>query len=38
MAGTIVRGSDTVATVKPQGFTFNPSPQTYNFNAFVASS
>jgi hypothetical protein len=38
MAGTVARDGSTVAQVQGQGFTFDPNPKTYNFNAFVASS
>ncbi|KAH9936318.1 glycoside hydrolase [Fomitopsis serialis] len=38
MAATMTRGGAAVLSVSPgaDAFTFNPNPQTYNFNAFVA--
>ncbi|KAG6830981.1 hypothetical protein H0H87_006632 [Tephrocybe sp. NHM501043] len=38
MQGTISRGGNTVVTLKPSNFTFQGSPEVYNFNAFVASA
>ncbi|THH14940.1 hypothetical protein EW146_g5466 [Bondarzewia mesenterica] len=38
MHGIIQRNGQTVVDFQPAGFTFNGSPQTYNFNAFVAVS
>ena len=38
MKGTITRNGQTVVELNPTGFTFQGSPQTYNFNAFVASA
>ena len=38
MHGTIARNGKTIVDFHPQGFTFNGSPQTYNYNAFVAVS
>lgn len=38
MRGTIQRGGQTVVKLSPQDFTFNGSPPSYNFNAFVAGS
>ena len=38
MHGTIARNGKAVVDFHPQGFTFNGSPQTYNYNAFVAVS
>jgi len=36
MHGSIVRSGQTVVDLQPQGFSFNGSPATYNYNAFVA--
>ncbi|EDR13362.1 glycoside hydrolase family 71 protein [Laccaria bicolor S238N-H82] len=38
MKGTITRNGQTVVELNPTGFTFQGSPKTYNFNAFVASA
>ncbi|KIL63226.1 glycoside hydrolase family 71 protein [Amanita muscaria Koide BX008] len=38
MYGEIQRGGNTVVKLQPQGFVFNGSPVTYNFNALVASA
>ncbi|KAK0187984.1 glycoside hydrolase family 71 protein, partial [Armillaria mellea] len=38
MKGTIVRDGQTVVELNPDSFTFQGSPQTYNYNAFVASA
>lgn len=36
MSATLSRNGQTIITLKPQNFTFNGQPQTYNYNAFVA--
>ena len=36
MHGTVVRNGQTVIDLKPDGYTFNPNPPDYNYNAFVA--
>ncbi|TFY74984.1 hypothetical protein EWM64_g9028 [Hericium alpestre] len=36
MHGSIQRNGQTVVDLKPDGFTFEGSPSTYNYNAFVA--
>lgn len=36
MHGTVVRDGNTIIDLKPDGFTFNPNPSSYNYNAFVA--
>ncbi|PBK97687.1 hypothetical protein ARMGADRAFT_961288 [Armillaria gallica] len=38
MKGTIVRDGQTVVELNADSFTFQGSPQTYNYNAFVASA
>ncbi|KAG6831948.1 hypothetical protein H0H92_006549 [Tricholoma furcatifolium] len=38
MQGIISRNGTTVLTLSPSNFTFQGSPQVYNFNAFVASA
>jgi len=38
MKGTIERNGETIAELHPKEFTFQGSPTTYNFNAFVASA
>ncbi|KAI0310822.1 glycoside hydrolase family 71 protein [Amylostereum chailletii] len=38
MYAKLVRNGQTVVELKPDGFSFNGSPPSYNFNAFVASS
>lgn len=38
MKGSIVRDNQTVVELSADSFTFQGSPQTYNFNAFVASA
>lgn len=38
MKGVIERNGQTVVELNPTEFTFQGSPQTYNFNAFVASA
>jgi glucan endo-1,3-alpha-glucosidase len=38
MHGTISRGGANVVDLRPECFTFDPNPHTYNFNAFVVSS
>ncbi|KAH9480430.1 Glucan endo-1,3-alpha-glucosidase agn1 [Psilocybe cubensis] len=38
MSGEIQRDGQTVVSLNPSGFSFNPNPQTFNFNAFVASA
>ncbi|KAG6331266.1 hypothetical protein ID866_7823 [Astraeus odoratus] len=38
MEATLVRNGQTVVNLKPDNFTFNPTPSSYNFNAFVVSS
>ncbi|THH27989.1 hypothetical protein EUX98_g6196 [Antrodiella citrinella] len=36
MHGTVVRNGQTIIDLKPDGYTFNPNPPSYNYNAFVA--
>lgn len=36
MRGTVQRNGQTVIDFRPQGYTFNANPQTYNYNAFTA--
>lgn len=36
MHGTIERGGVSVVDLQPEGFMFQGSPETYNYNAFVA--
>ena len=36
MRGTLVRNGQTVVDLRPQNYTFDPNPQTYNYNAFTA--
>ncbi|KAI0354931.1 glycoside hydrolase [Trametes cingulata] len=36
MHGTLSRNGETVIDLKPDGYTFDPNPTTYNFNVFVA--
>ena len=36
MSGKILRNGEVIASVHPEGFFFNPNPETYNFNAFAA--
>ncbi len=38
MKGVIERDGDTIVALNPESFSFQGSPQTYNFNAFVASA
>lgn len=38
MEATLTRNGQNVVDLKPSGFTFNPNPPSYNFNAFVAAS
>ena len=38
MKGTVVRNGQTVVELNPTEFTFEGSPKTYNYNAFVASA
>lgn len=38
MAATLVRNGENVINLKPDNFTFNPNPPSYNFNALVAAS
>ncbi|EPQ50592.1 glycoside hydrolase [Gloeophyllum trabeum ATCC 11539] len=38
MSGTVTRNGQTVASLSPTGYTFNPNPSSYNYNAFVAYS
>ncbi|CAA7261571.1 unnamed protein product [Cyclocybe aegerita] len=38
MRGTIQRGGQVIVELNPKEFTFQGSPKTYNFNAFVASA
>ena len=38
MKGTIQRDGQTIVELNPPEFTFQGSPQSYNFNAFVASA
>lgn len=38
MAATLTRNGQNLVNVKPNSFTFNPNPPSYNFNAFVAAS
>ncbi|KAF9049586.1 hypothetical protein BDZ89DRAFT_1057464 [Hymenopellis radicata] len=38
MKGVIERDGDAVVELSPESFSFQGSPQTYNFNAFVASA
>ncbi|TFK45555.1 glycoside hydrolase family 71 protein [Heliocybe sulcata] len=36
MSGVIARGGQNVASLSPSGYTFDPNPTVYNYNAFVA--
>ncbi|KAI0712188.1 glycoside hydrolase [Earliella scabrosa] len=36
MKATLTRNGQTVLDFQPEGFTFNPTPATFNYNAFVA--
>ena len=36
MRGVLTRDGKTVIDLRPQGYTFTATPQTYNFNAFTA--
>ncbi|KAL1950285.1 hypothetical protein VTO73DRAFT_5409 [Trametes versicolor] len=36
MRGTLKRGNEVIVDLKPDGYTFNPNPDQYNFNVFVA--
>ncbi|OCH91847.1 glycoside hydrolase [Obba rivulosa] len=36
MHGTVSRNGATVVDLNPSDYTFNPNPQTYNYNAYVA--
>ena len=36
MHGTVVRNGQTIIDLKPDGYSFNPNPQNYNYNAFMA--
>ena len=38
MHGTLSRNGQTVIDLKPDGYTFNPNPTAFNYNAFVASA
>jgi len=38
MRGIIQRGGKTIVELNPTQFTFEGSPQSFNFNAFVASA
>lgn len=38
MKGVIQRKGKTVVELEPEGFNFQGSPKSYNFNAFVASA
>ena len=37
MKATLTRNGQTVIDFQPEGFSFNPTPETFNYNAFVAS-
>ena len=36
MQASLSRNGNTVVNLQPDGYSFNPNPQTYNYNAFVA--
>ncbi|KZT20315.1 glycoside hydrolase family 71 protein [Neolentinus lepideus HHB14362 ss-1] len=38
MSGVISRNNQSIVSLSPSGYTFNPNPTTYNYNAFVAYS
>ncbi|KAI0354941.1 glycoside hydrolase [Trametes cingulata] len=38
MHGTLTRNGQTVIDLKPDGYTFDPNPPAFNYNAFVASA
>ena len=38
MQGTLTRNGQTVIDLQPAGYTFNPNPPAYNYNAFTASA
>ncbi|RDX53305.1 glycoside hydrolase [Lentinus brumalis] len=38
MHGVLTRNDQTVIDLKPDGFTFNPNPTAFNYNAFVAQA
>lgn len=38
MKGVIQRGGETIVELNPTQFTFEGNPQSFNFNAFVASA
>ncbi|KAI9573692.1 glycoside hydrolase family 71 protein [Boletus coccyginus] len=38
MKAVLQRNGQTIVSLQPQNFTFDPSPPSYNFNAFVVSS
>lgn len=38
MEARLYRGGDLIVACKPSGFSFDPHPPVYNFNAFVATS
>jgi len=38
MKGIIQRGGETIVELNPTQFTFEGNPQSFNFNAFVASA
>ncbi|KAI0761962.1 glycoside hydrolase [Trametes elegans] len=38
MHGTLTRNGQTVIDLKPDGYTFNPNPDKFNYNVFVASA
>ena len=38
MHGVLTRNDQTVIDLKPDGFTFNPNPPAFNYNAFTISA
>ena len=38
MRGTITRNGQTVVDLRPQDYTFDANPSSYNYNAFTASA